>query len=62
MSKLAEALAKLPLKQQEVIILNRLHGLKLEDVAAKLGMTLGATGGQLRRGLQALVRHLTFPE
>jgi RNA polymerase sigma-70 factor (ECF subfamily) len=62
MARLAEALAKLPVKQQEVVILNRLHGLKLEEVASKLGLTLGATGGLLRRGLEALVRHLTFPE
>lgn len=62
MAKLAEALAKLPLKQQEVVILNRLHGLKLEEVAAKLDITLGATAGLLRRGMEALVRHLTFPE
>jgi RNA polymerase sigma-70 factor (ECF subfamily) len=62
MARLAEALAKLPSKQQEVVILNRLHGLKLEEVAAQLGITLGATGGLLRRGLETLVRHLTFPE
>ena len=62
MAKLAEALAKLPANQQEVVILNRLHGLKLEEVAARLGITLGAAGGLLRRGLESLVRHLTFPE
>jgi RNA polymerase sigma-70 factor, ECF subfamily len=62
MAILAESLAKLPLKQQEVVILNRLHGLKLEEVAAKLGITLGAAGGLLHRGLEALVRHLTFPK
>jgi RNA polymerase sigma-70 factor (ECF subfamily) len=62
LARLADALAKLPAKQQEVIILNRLHQVKLEDVAAQLGITLGAAGGHLRRGLEALVRHLTFPE
>jgi len=62
MARLAEALAKLPANQQEVVILNRLHGLKLEEVAARLGLTLGATAGLLRRGMEALVRHLTFPE
>jgi RNA polymerase sigma-70 factor (ECF subfamily) len=62
MARLAEALSKLPLKQQEVVILNRLHGLKLEEVAARLGISLGAAGGLLRRGLEGLVRHLTFPE
>jgi len=62
MARLAEALAKLPLKQQEVVILNRLHGMKLQEIAARLGLTPGATGGLLRRGLETLVRHLTFPE
>lgn len=61
MIRLAEALAQLPLKQQEVVLLNRLHGLKLEEVATKLGITLGAAGGFLRRGLEALVRHLNNP-
>ena len=62
LARLADALAKLPVNQQEVVILNRLHQMKLEDVASQLGITLGAAGGLLRRGLEGLVRHLTFPE
>jgi RNA polymerase sigma-70 factor (ECF subfamily) len=62
LARLAEALAMLPIKEQEVVILNRLHQMKLKDVAAQLGLTLGAAGGLLRRGLERLVRHLTFPE
>jgi RNA polymerase sigma-70 factor (ECF subfamily) len=62
LARLAEALALLPIKEQEVIILVRLHEMKLKDVAAHLGLTLGAVAGLLHRGMERLVRHLTFPE
>jgi len=62
LARLAEALAKLPEKEQEVVILKRLHEQKLEDVAAQLGITLGAAAGLLYRGLERLNRYLTFPE
>jgi len=56
--RLAEALATLPTQQQEVVILHRLHQLKLDEIASRLGITPGAAGGLLRRGLEALVRLL----
>jgi RNA polymerase sigma-70 factor (ECF subfamily) len=62
LARLADALANLPVKEQEVVILNWLHQTKLKDVAAQLGMTLGSAGGYLRRGMARLVRHLTIPE
>jgi RNA polymerase sigma-70 factor (ECF subfamily) len=62
LARLAEALAMLPLKEQEVVILKRLHEQKLEDIAAQLGMTLGKAAGLLYRGLERLNRYLTFPE
>jgi RNA polymerase sigma factor (sigma-70 family) len=62
LARLAEALAMLPIKEQEAVILIRLHLMKLKDAAAQLGMTPGAVTGFLYRGLERLVRHLTFPE
>jgi RNA polymerase sigma-70 factor (ECF subfamily) len=62
LARLARALALLPLKQAEVIILSRLQQLKLKDVAAQLGLTLGAVAGLLHHGMERLGRHLTPPE
>jgi RNA polymerase sigma-70 factor (subfamily 1) len=62
LARLAEALAKLPVMEQEIVILKRLHEQKLEDVAAQLGITLGKAAGLLYRGLERLNRYLTFPE
>ncbi|MBI1830575.1 MAG: sigma-70 family RNA polymerase sigma factor [Planctomycetes bacterium] len=61
LERLASALTKLPTRQQEVVILHRLHKMKLEEVVAQFGITLGAAGGLLHRGMEALIRHLTFP-
>jgi RNA polymerase sigma-70 factor (ECF subfamily) len=62
LARLAEALAMLPMNEQEVVILKWLHQMKLKDVAAQLGVTLGAAAGLLYRGLDRLNLHLTFPE
>jgi RNA polymerase sigma-70 factor (subfamily 1) len=62
LAHLAEALAKLPIMEQEVVILKRLHEQKLEDVSLQLGITLGQAAGLLYRGLERLNRFLTFPE
>jgi RNA polymerase sigma-70 factor (ECF subfamily) len=62
LDRLAAALAKLPADQQEVVIRKHLHQMKLREVAAALGISVGAAAGLYRRGLEALNRSLTFPE
>lgn len=55
--RLAEALARLPERQREAIILQKWHGWKLAQIAERLGCTTGVVAGLHARGLKAL-RHL----
>ena len=52
--RLLEALARLPERQREAIILQRWHGWKLADIAAHLGCTTGAVAGLHAHGLATL--------
>jgi RNA polymerase sigma-70 factor (ECF subfamily) len=51
---LANALAQLPERQREALILQRWHGWKLARIAAHLQCTVGVVGGLLARGLETL--------
>ena len=60
--RLADALAALPDPQREALELHYWQGLKLADVAARLGRTSAAIAGLLQRGLKALRERLAEPE
>jgi RNA polymerase sigma-70 factor (ECF subfamily) len=52
--RLAEALAQLPERQREALILQWWHGWKLAQIAEHLQCTVGVVGGLLARGLDKL--------
>jgi RNA polymerase sigma-70 factor (ECF subfamily) len=52
--RLLEALARLPERQRQAIILQRWHGWKLAEIAEQLGCTPGAVAGLHARGLARL--------
>ncbi len=56
--RLAEALAQLPERQREAIILQWWHGWKLVRIAEHLHCTVGAVAGLVARGLDKLRRLL----
>jgi RNA polymerase sigma-70 factor (ECF subfamily) len=56
--RLSQALAVLPADQGEAVRLRHLEGWALADIAQRLGRTPAATAGLIKRGLQALRRHL----
>jgi RNA polymerase sigma-70 factor (ECF subfamily) len=56
--RLAEALAALPDKQREAVVLRHFHDLPLVDIAEELGCTPGAVTGLLYRGLKNLREQL----
>ena len=51
---LVRALRTLPRRQREVVVLRKLVGLPLEDVASVLGISSGSVRTHLRRGLERL--------
>ncbi len=51
---LAEAVARLPADQREVVLLKHCQGLALADIAAQLRRSPASVAGLLRRGLQRL--------
>ncbi|MEY3458946.1 MAG: polymerase sigma factor SigH [Planctomycetota bacterium] len=57
MLRLADALQALPADQREAIVLRYLQGCGVADIAARMGRTVPAVAGLLRRGLEEL-RHL----
>jgi RNA polymerase sigma-70 factor (ECF subfamily) len=52
--RLLEALSKLDPRQREALILQKYHGLKLEQIAEHLGCTIGVVAGLHARGLKEL--------
>lgn len=54
----ADAIEKLPLDQQEAVLLRYWQGLKLAEIAEQLGRTTGSVAGLLQRGLKSLQGHL----
>jgi RNA polymerase sigma-70 factor (subfamily 1) len=52
--RLVEALAELPPLQREAVVLQRIHGWKLHEIADHLGISVGAVSGHQARGLKAL--------
>lgn len=55
---LLQALRQLTDKQQEVIVLRFIQGLRLEEVAYTLNMTVGTVKSLQHRGLQSMRRYL----
>jgi RNA polymerase sigma-70 factor (ECF subfamily) len=60
--RLADALATLPEPQREAVELHYWQGLKLAEVADRLGRSTAAVAGLLQRGLRALRERLAEPE
>jgi RNA polymerase sigma-70 factor (ECF subfamily) len=56
--RLSEALTTLPEDQREAVRLRHLEGWALADIAQHMGRSLTATAGLIKRGVQALRRHL----
>jgi RNA polymerase sigma-70 factor (ECF subfamily) len=56
--RLSRALGSLPADQAEAVRLRHLEGWALADIAQRLGRTTAATAGLIKRGMQALRRHL----
>ncbi len=56
--RLARALEMLPEDQREAVRLRHLEGRPLADIAARMNRSPGATASLIKRGLQALRRHL----
>jgi RNA polymerase sigma-70 factor (ECF subfamily) len=52
--RLAEALAQLPERQRDAIILQKFHGWKLAEIAEHLECTTGVVAGLQARGLARL--------
>jgi RNA polymerase sigma-70 factor (ECF subfamily) len=56
---LGDLVAGLPEAEREVVILRFADGLKLEEIAARLGLPLGTVKSRLHRALTELRRRLT---
>jgi RNA polymerase sigma-70 factor (ECF subfamily) len=52
--RLLEALAELPERERQAVVLQRFHGWKLQEIADQLGCTIGAIAGLQARGLRRL--------
>lgn len=59
--QLAEAMDRLPEAQREALALHHLHGWKLEVVAERLGKSVAAAAGLIKRGLRQLRDELRPP-
>jgi RNA polymerase sigma-70 factor (ECF subfamily) len=57
-ARLARALGALPDDQREAVRLRHVEGWALADIARHLNRTPAATAGLIKRGMQALRRHL----
>lgn len=55
---LAEAIATLPARCREIVVLRKLHGLSQKEVAARLGIAEKTVETQLARGLNRCEIHL----
>ncbi len=55
---LTDALATLPEKQREAVVLVQVHGLSVAEAAAKAGVSVGALKVRAHRGYRALRAHL----
>lgn len=56
--ELAAALEKLPDQQRIAVRMRHLEGMKIDDVAAEMGITAGAAAGFIRRGVEGLRKKL----
>jgi RNA polymerase sigma-70 factor (ECF subfamily) len=54
LSEIRRAIARLPREQREALVLHWLHGLKYEEVAARLGLPLGTVQSRISRARKAL--------
>jgi RNA polymerase sigma-70 factor (ECF subfamily) len=58
----ADAVERLPDDQREAVVLRYWHGLKIEEIAGRLGRSTGSVAGLIHRGLQTLsgdLKHLS---
>lgn len=56
--QLSEAVERLPEAQRDAVRLHYLEGLKLSEIATKLGKSTGAVAGLLHRGMKTLRQQL----
>jgi RNA polymerase sigma-70 factor (ECF subfamily) len=59
--RLTRALEELPADQRDAVRLRHLEGWSLADIARHFGRTPAATAGLIKRGMQALRKHLQPP-
>jgi RNA polymerase sigma-70 factor (ECF subfamily) len=52
--RLAQALSELPQREREALILQKYHGLKLTEIAERMGCTIGAVAGLHAHGVKRL--------
>lgn len=55
---LAEAIAALPPRCRQIVILSRLHNLSQKEIAEQLGLSVETVGVQVARGMKKCVEHL----
>lgn len=60
--RLVEALAQLPDRMREVVVLKHCQGRTLQEIADRIGRTVPAVASLLRRGLEELRDHLQTRE
>ena len=56
--RMRAAIATLPFDQRTAVILRELHGMRYQDIAFSLGVTVGAVKSRLARGRASLRRAL----
>ncbi len=59
LERLADALAALPEPQQDAVTLHHLHGISVNEIAARMERSPAAIAGLLKRGLRALREQLS---
>src|ERR1700722_8808685 len=61
LSEIRRAVGRLPYEQKEALLLHWLHGLKYEEVSAKLGLPLGTVQSRISRARKALRAMIETP-
>ena len=57
LANLAKTIAKMPKKREEILLLNRIHGLSCQEIGEKLGMSRSAVQKHIDRALVDCYKH-----